>query len=536
MHLIKKTHLFKAKKSMFTWRRLSMKKLPINIDPYIRTYTQYAYLDMIINNENTNADTMLRFKVSEILDEKWHIDSGEANIQLQNHSVTISENYKTVKKDKYVYRLLKQQDEIIIKIDYQQYTNMWDSVGLFIDNTTENFDNYFNMQVLLGNYCGNYLMNYVQGKYGLIKGIGDEKKYPIWLKIKVNDDCMETYYALEENKWILAAKREKMFDWQNKKYIVGIFAAMSDRQYYKWLFNNFIQIRLDKNDGSAMNYSALVRRDSKNYTVHPFIRFSNEKLSVLQEYGIDLWQFIKGNINSGRYIEFMLNEKYIPGLESYKKVDKIHESLVYGYDDEKDIIYMISIYEGKPVCVTVKKEVFQHAYNMTDSRLANRFYIFELKPNNEPYDLDISGIIRQLVYYVEGVNPTLVYKNLVPQEKGIFGLKCYDAIHKDRDLKNAFLVDSRISYLMMEHKKCMKDRIDYLICMGYLDHAECGNILSYILDIYQKSKQVMNMVLKYKATGSNKVAERIWPILKGIKEMEVTCYRELIGNLRLRNE
>lgn len=513
-----------------------MKKLPVNIEPYIRTYTQYAYLDMIINNEVTNSDTMLQVNVSETLDEKWSTDCTDAEIRLQEHSITISEGYRVANRDKHVYRILKPQDEIIFRIDYQQYTNLWDSAGIFIDNTTDNFGNYFNMQMLLGNYCGNCLMNYVHGKHELIKGIGDEKKYPVWLKIKVIDDCMETYYALEEYKWILMEKRERMFDWHNQKYVVGIFAAMADRQYYKWLFNNFIQICLDINDGSAMNYCAMIKRDSKNYTVHPFIRFSNEKLCVLQEYGIDLWRFIKSNIDCGRYIEFWLNEKYISGLEAYEKIDKIHESLVYGYDDEKDEIYMISIFRGKPAFVTLNKDVFQYAYDMSDPSLASRFYIFEVKPNNLPYQLDIDGIIRQISNYVEGLNPTLIFNPIMSAEGGVFGLKSYDALLNDEKAHNLFLIDARISYLLMEHKKCMKDRIDYMICKGYLNAVECSDIVSSIQDIYQKSNQVMNMVLKYKVTQSYKLADRIWPILQEIKNKEDSCYRQLILKLKQRTK
>ncbi len=341
------------------------------------------------------------------------------------------------------------------------------------------------------------------------------------------------YYAFEENEWSLAASQEQFFDWKNQGYIIGIFVSMSERQYYKWLFNNFINICLNLNDASTLNYCAFIKRDCKNYTVHPLIRFSTEKKSVLQKYGVSLWEFIKSNIDENRYIEFWLNEKYVPELEAYNNKDYVHESLVYGYDEKENIIFMISILGGKPKAISISIEAFEVAYEAADPRIACRFFLFELKPSNRPYEFDVNGIIQQLKDYLEGNNPTLIYKRLMSEEVGCFGVKCYEELCNYDRAHEAFLADKRMSYILQEHKKCMYDRVDYMICMGYLDKNECMGIEKVLKKIYVKSIVIMNMVMKYQAKKSEKLERRIWTLMRDVQVMEKQCYKELIDKLQV---
>lgn len=507
-----------------------MKELPINENPYIRTFTEYAYVDMIMNNEMTNGELMLEACISEEFDENWITDSGKAEIELNKNYITIKESYKVPRKIKHVYRKAKSKDELIIKIEWQQYTNLWDSVGLFLDNTTENLDDYFKNQVVLGNYCGNVLMTLIQGQEQIINPRQEYKKLPVWLKLVITGNGFELYYALEQEKWIHAGSKADFFDWENNEYIIGVYASMSDRQYYKWIFNNFIHLCLNMNDASTLNYCAFVKRECKNYTVNPLIKFSVEKSSVLEEYGIDLLQFIKGNINQNRYIEFWLNEKYIPGLKAYGYRDYDHESLVYGYDG--NTILMLSIYGGKPKKLSVDIRDFNLAHEMANPRDSRKFYVFELQPTNRPYEFDVEGIIQQLEDYLCGKNPTLAYKRLMSEEVGVFGLNCYKFICNDISAKTRFLEDKRMSYILQEHKKCMRDRVEYMIFMGYLNKDENIETMNILNEIYEKSTLIMNMVIKNQIKRNAKLENSIWLLMNEVSTMEEYCYKKIIDNLR----
>lgn len=45
-----------------------MKQLPINTEPYMRAYTQYAYIDMILNNSVRTGEELTKLELSEPLD------------------------------------------------------------------------------------------------------------------------------------------------------------------------------------------------------------------------------------------------------------------------------------------------------------------------------------------------------------------------------------------------------------------------------------------------------------------------------------
>ncbi|MCL2051392.1 MAG: hypothetical protein FWG91_06675 [Lachnospiraceae bacterium] len=505
-----------------------MKKLLVNAEPYIRTYTQYAYPDMVMNNEITNGDLMVKAVISDVFDERWEKDAHEAIIELDERLLTVYENHKTANRNKHIYRKLEPNDEMIVRIDYQQFTNVYDSVGLFVDKSIHNLENHSKMSAVIGNFCTNYLMSFFDGIYTHISGVGDEKEYPIWLKIKNNGDNIEAFYALNKNEWISAGKKEIDFIYDDNEYIIGLFISMKDRQYYKWLFNNYIHICLDVKDASPMRFCKLMKRDSKNYSIHPLIKFSSDNYRVLGEYGIDLWKFIKSNINCKRYVEVYLNEKFVPGLEAYKKYDRNHESLVYGYDDEMEKIHISSIYQGKPIFISISKDKFEKAYLMAGAR---RISIYELYPNDTPYEFDIRGIVKQLNDYLSGVNPTTYNNHFITQEKEIFGIDCYNEILRNENTKNIFLSDIRISFLLTEHKKCMKDRIDYLIYKEYLSREECSTIIELINIAYKKSKKILNMILKLQKSKDDSIAERIWDTLKDVREYEIACYGQLISLL-----
>ncbi len=508
-----------------------MKKLPININPYIRAYTEYAYVDMIMNNEETNGRELVRGCVSEKFDNNWIISSEEAQIFIDENRFSVEEDYKAFPRVKHIYRKLKRNDEIVLKIEYQQYTNKWDSVGLFLDHFPVNLDDYFMNQAVLGSYCGSIFMSIIRGVQRLILETYEKKQYPIWLKIVVRDSTFELYYGIRENQWIMIERREQFIDWDEKEYFVGIFVSLSDRQYYKWIFNNFINLRLDLTDTSTLNYCGFVKRDCKNYTINPIVRFSTEKLSVIEKYKIDIWDFIVGNIDDERYIEFWLNEKYVPGLKAYNSNDYVHESLVYGYDDSTKTIFMVSILNGKPTNISINLFDFKEALMFSNPRLACRCYLFERQPSNAPYELDIDSIVNQLKEYCAGVNPTIQYKRLITEEQGVFGVACYDLLIDDIEARNRLLYDVRISYVLSEHKKCMKDRIDYLINRGYLDKKRNSDIEKMIQDIYNKAISILQLVLKYQEVNKESIKTKIFILLKEIQAEEIKCYQLLIERL-----
>lgn len=148
------------------------------------------------------------------------------------------------------------------------------------------------------------------------------------------------------------------------------------------------------------------------------------------------------------------------------------------------------------------------------------------------YQLDIVHIYKELQNYLQGRNPTEEYKYIAEKEEGVFGLKVYDDI-LDTDIgRREFLLDVRISYLLKEHKECMKLRIDYLYSKEMLFSLEYSKINNIMQSILKMSKVVLSLVLKNKITEKNQIQDRIWEYIKRMKEQEQECYTYLLNALK----
>ncbi len=510
-----------------------MKKiLPVNRNPYIRAYTEYAYPNAIMSSVFHIGKTLLHCKTSEDIGKEWNWDKNSGHYIIEKNSFSYEEDYLEQPKVKHIYRKMKDKDEFTIQINYQQYTNMWDYVGLFIDYEDKVADSGNEHIALIGNYCGSmFLVSEGESEQDIFLE-HDRKDYPIYMRIIKNNMEVEFSYSLDGKEWTLA----KVYNLkeENRQYVLGIQISLLARQYYKWVFNNFINLRFDLDEGSDMNYCNLMKRDSKNYTISPIIRFEFENLDIVEKYGLSVWDFIVYNIQGDRYIEFWLNERYIPGLEAYQKSDFTHESMVYGFEDfgEKQL-YVMSILGGKTISYKLKYSDFIKAFNARKMRRGYYCYMFEYKPDNVQYELDIDGIVSQLKDYCCGTNSTSLYKHLIGEETGVFGIKCYDAFLNDDASMKKLLSDVRVSYVLLEHKKCMRDRIEYLVSPNFLVREKNQDIIQSSQEIYRIAEIIMNLVIKYIIAPKNSIIDKLIRRLQELRDEELECYKKLYERLSM---
>lgn len=502
--------------------------LPLGNEPRIRAYPEFAFVDMIENNKMRTEDIVLVGAVSEEVTDKWYIECEAEQMFLRGTEIEVRENCYAPKRIKRAYREAKENDTIIFRIDYQQYTNCWDSAGLFLDIKSDKYEDFTTHISALTNFCCNILRGAIADE---TNNVESKKQYPIWIKMHIDKSSLILSYAEVEGHWKEILRHEDIIDFSKNQYVLGVYVSMAERQYYKWLFNNFINYRFDFNDASHMKYTGIMR-DSRHYAINPMLRISDAYYSVLEECGVDIWDYIVANINCDRYIEFWLNEKYVPNLRAYSKRDYFHEGLVYGYDNEREVLNMVSFYVGKPKCLEVKKEDFYNAFFNSESDRANRIFLLEYNPSNKVYELDVKGIVYQLETYLLGENPTDEFKRFIGPEEGVFGLSCYEKFLTDDRALKLLISDFRITYLLQEHKQCMLERARYLSCMGYMDSGKSDDVLTQLNDIWKKANMLMILVMKNRWTKDKDNTEVIRRLLKELEDLERICYPELILSLR----
>lgn len=120
-----------------------------------------------------------------------------------------------------------------------------------------------------------------------------------------------------------------------------------------------IHIKNNSDEGKVIDYVGFMNRDYVNYAINPLIKFSYDKRETVNKRG--LWNYIKESICDKRYLQIWLNEYYIEELEAFKKHDYYHESLIYGYDDRRKVVSIMSFHNGMPKFIKITRRSLENA-------------------------------------------------------------------------------------------------------------------------------------------------------------------------------
>lgn len=509
--------------------RNNMKQLKIGNTPVIRAYAQYLFLDSIINNEDTTGALIAEIDIPFENISEWSFFTNNADIKIESKTLKIYEEKYKFNTKKCAYRKIKNQgqvDDFICKINYQQYTNIWDNICIFVDNCKDNFLNSPKTKYSFGNHCANaYFVDHESEHYSFEKEYAD-KYFPLWMKLSINDDYITYYYSYNGLKWV-EISRNKLLNKLDSSYYIGVVINLSDNQYYKWLFNNFIQIKLDYNNPTHLDYTCIPQRDWNLYTYHPFVKYSEEKLSILDKLNISLCDYLKVNIDNNKYIELYIDEYYLPKSNSYMNFHHRHQNLIYGYNG--DLFDVLTVQNGKPLKINVKYSDIELGLCNSLDEICIR--TIEYKPCIATYKLNISLIKEEMKNYLYGINSTIFRSNILAVEEGYFGIKVLYKLLDDAIGRELLFSDIRISYILMEHAKCMEQRIIYVFEKFNLKRDETEHIKNGFSEIVILCTTVMNYILKFKLTNSSKIPKKILSLLQKLIELETKYYSLVISIL-----
>lgn len=497
------------------------RKLPIAMEPFIRAYPQYCFLDGIMNNSYRTGNCLAKIRIENDNFQKWNMHFRGATYKVEQNTIEIEQEKYILDSEKVIYRNFSEISRVEFHIDYQQYTNRWDGIYFFVGDREKDISDLDDQIFLFGRFCDGACMNSLNKK-GKFFSRSSYSKYK-WFCIEVEDACIKVSASENHEQWDMICQEELHVN--SKENLIGGFNfIMENHQYYKWLFNNFIQLRYNAGDGVKLEYTCFVKRDWRNYTINPIVKFSFNKVAMLSELNINIYDYIRANINNEQYMEFWLNEYYLPDLKAYQNYQFMHESLVYGYDDRDHSIYLVAIQGGKPVDMKVSYQDFVNAFEHNIGG-NDTIYSLEYNPTNDPYELDFIHILWCLEDYLYGRNSTDDYNHLMPRERGVFGLSLYQEILENDINKEAFLLDRRIAYLLSEHKKCMYERISMLCKLNIYSEEQSKYLLGLAETIYNDSVKVLSLVLKNGLSSKQGIQDKIWNYLIQLRDNEQLCYK-----------
>lgn len=176
-------------------------KLPLNPIPKIRTYTNDLYLNAVLSSYYDDSDLLACLNIENFKHEKYNIVSqnDNADIIFDNNKVEIHGSKSNKHTKVFIYRKISSNDELVLKVDLQQYDSCWSFVNIFVANTVDfdNDDNQFNCRVgvfnngiIRCNCCGK-IYSFVNNKYSIFK--------PYYLKITLHYDYIDCLYLSVKN-------------------------------------------------------------------------------------------------------------------------------------------------------------------------------------------------------------------------------------------------------------------------------------------------------------------------------------------------
>ena len=504
-----------------------MKKLPISSDPYIKAYTYHAYTDAIINNENTNSKIISKIELpSEKLDDLEIIKDG-IEIRRNGEELLIATDLYA-KTNFCAFRRVKKNDSIIVKINYQQYTKPWGNINLFLTNNRDNLLEDKDYICKFINFCCDNICFKSKDEFICVNKRNSIYIYPVYLQLQVDGEQISCLYSDDILKWHIGYKYQINKNSIGSLYL-GVKTELSENQYFDWLFSNYIQIKLNENwcdkNSVPIDYDIFPKKNYSNYTLHNLIDFNHESERTIEAYGLNILEYIIIQINNDSYVDIKLNEKYIPNRKAYQNYDFTHPNLIYGYHeiDKKLFIMGYSIID-KPILSEISFDTFWEAFNHCDSR---DYHVLKYNPDKSTYKLDLELINSSLESYISGRNTSNDYSRISVPGTEIYGMDIYAELIKNSTTINAFMKDDRIAYLLFEHKKIMRDRINYLTARKIFNHNDISDINKSMLEIYYKSEIIKNLVIKFKIYKDQDIINRITVLMKELIKLETKCYSGL---------
>lgn len=312
--------------------------------------------------------------------------------------------------------------------------------------------------------------------------------------------------------------------------------ATEGENYHPWLFSRFAQLiatSLEYNDGLYINIDEPQWFPQTN-NFCPFIEMDmlSKKLFNKQN---DIINSIIDAINNEYYVYMVVEQYYIPGSFGYQTFSFHHDIMIYGYDNEKQLLYFADNLKGKYQFSECHFTQFIEAYNDTDpkkdSRLNSKVCLF--KKRKATVEFDPLWLVDNLNGYLTGVHPEKRSSQWHHTFRGwAKGLDIYKNVKYYLSLlkQGKIQFDIRGFFAIYEHKKIMVKRIEYMIGKGYLSNA--ANLLEEYRQIESISLLHVNSLLKYGVTGELKFIDRIYQDIDMIVEKEKRLIPEILENIQ----
>ncbi|MEV5027399.1 hypothetical protein [Paenibacillus sp. LPE1-1-1.1] len=304
-----------------------------------------------------------------------------------------------------------------------------------------------------------------------------------------------------------------------------------------WLLNYFIQLKCHTDLSTNRHRQLDFYHDSHNpdnlLQIDAFdgllwIDFFAGK-ELVQHYKDGMVDFLIDQLNMNKYVEFTVDEFFIPGTSFYKKFTMGHQILVHGYDLNKKTFNIATFIQEQ---FTIDAEISFHEL-LEAFQNAPWFFCFLIRIPDEPIKpvMDITKICNTIENYLAG-RRSANDESRQGQDTSVYGIRIYECVtaYVDCLINRKTHYDVRPLHLLWEHKKLMKMRIEAMEAADLLN-PEQGVTVRYT-EVESLVRISRALLMKYQITKGINLLDKIKVNLKKTLELETELLTEVLDMIK----
>lgn len=255
-----------------------------------------------------------------------------------------------------------------------------------------------------------------------------------------------------------------------------------------------------------------------------------------------LCEFIANCLDEECYVELFVDEHYIPNRAAHRAHHFVHRLLVFGYDSACEAFDIIGFLKsGKYGVSTVSYSELRDAY-CSEERIAssarravggeaNEIRLFRHESRGRCL-LDVQQVKGFLSDYLLARDSSHRCQTveLTQREQEGSGVAVYDCLRRrlDYSIRCPEFCDFLSMHVLWEHKRCMTERIEYLMQCGILSRRPLARAARAIED---QAWTLRMMLLKFGLRRDTEIPERAVGRLLALAEQERDFLEDLASGL-----
>lgn len=489
------------------------KILPINKNPSITSYVQHSYTNAIADNNRIATvyiDNISNFELgNEEPDLYYEINQDLNTLELKDKRQRRSNSF-------HVRRKCKEIDEVIVKLNEVKLLDSLTYVRLSI-GTDEEFAQ-----------DKDFFFRWNQYDITLRDSqISYPSHFYLYYKFTKTNNVVQVSVSKNKEDWkMIYTENMNLTQQQDVNIYIQIYYGKN--QYEEWKYMNYIQLFYDESDVNTvyLDYFMFPRKGfdaSYQYLCH-FLDTEYINVTKCFDYYENVHHYIKDSIEQDYYVNISLDEYYVSGRFAYKKVSYHHFNLFYGYNDDLQEYYILG-YNDKG-----KLAISAIPYHILQSEMYGENIVrYKYSVNNCEIKFDINYVKQAIREYVYGIDSSLKFSNVLANREGCYGLNIFDKLRLTERGRDLIIYDKRISFVLYEHCKLMKERLLFLNDRGFIPEDRKNELNLKCQRMLHDAEILKNTVIKNQFV--NCMNEKIITLLDSLYHSEKEFYLLLLQSI-----